>query len=73
MRDPRSDNDREEIHLPKPSLLPLVTAVGITIALVGLPFSFWFVAVGLAIVLVAAVRWIASVREEVETLPTERR
>jgi hypothetical protein len=64
---------REEIHLPGPSLIPLATAIGMTIALVGLPFSLWFSAVGGAIVLVSIVRWILVVREEVESLPTERR
>jgi hypothetical protein len=73
MPDPRTDSDREHIHLPGPTVLPLATAVGITIALVGLPFSFWFVAAGLVIVLICAVRWIATVREEIESLPTERR
>jgi hypothetical protein len=73
MPDHRSDGDREYIHLPGPTILPLVTAVGITIALLGLPFSFWFVAVGVAIVLVCAVRWIVTVREEIDSLPTERR
>jgi hypothetical protein len=63
----------EQIHLPGPSLLPLVTAIGLTIALVGLPFSFWFVGVGVAIVLLAGLRWIRTVREEVESLPVERR
>jgi hypothetical protein len=73
MPDPRSDSDREHIHLPRPSMLPLATALGITIALVGLPFSLWFTAVGLVIVLFCAVRWIATVREEVESLPSGRR
>ena len=73
MPDRRSDSDREDIHLPHPSVLPLATALGITIALVALPFSLWFTAVGLVIVLFCAVRWIATVREEVESLPSGRR
>ena len=73
MPDPRSDNQREDIYLPRPSVLPLATAVGITIALLGLPYSLWFTAVGLVIVLFCAVRWISSVREDVESLPSGRR
>ena len=38
----KNDNGvaREEIHLPAPSLIPFATAVGITIALVGLIISW---------------------------------
>lgn len=63
---------REEIHLPGPSLLPLVTAVGIALALLGLIWSWWIVAVGGVIVLFSVVRWIRSVREDMASLPTER-
>jgi hypothetical protein len=61
---------REEIHLPGPSLLPLVTAVSLTIAVVGLVLSWWFVAFGGVVFLVSVVRWIATVREEIESLPS---
>ena len=64
---------REEIRLPGPSLLPLASAVGITIALVGLIWSWWIVAAGGAIFLISAVRWIRTVREEIASLPSERR
>ena len=67
------DRRREQIHLPEPSLLPLITAVGITIAIVGLIFSWWFVGVGGAIFILAAIRWVLTVREEIQSLPSERR
>ena len=59
----------EQIHLPGPSLLPLATAIGITLTLVGLIFSWPFVAVGIAITLFAIWRWIKTAREEYEELP----
>jgi Cytochrome c oxidase subunit IV len=59
----------EEIHLPGPSLLPLVTAVGVTIALLGLILSWWFVGAGAAITLFAIWRWIRDVRADIESLP----
>ena len=59
----------EQIHLPGPSLLPLATAIGITLTLVGLIFSWPFVAVGIAITLFAIWRWIKAAREEYEELP----
>lgn len=66
------NSGREEIHLPGPSILPLVTAVGITLALLGLIWSWYIVAVGGVIFLFSAVRWIRSTREDMASLPTER-
>jgi len=59
----------EQIHLPGPSLLPLATAIGIMLTLVGLIFSWPFIAVGAAITLFAIWRWIKTAREEYEELP----
>jgi hypothetical protein len=63
----------EQIRLPGRSLIPLVTGAGVTVMLVGLILSWWIVAVGAAIVIGSALRWIARVREEIESLPRERR
>ena len=66
------DGAGEQIHLPGASLLPLATAIGITLALVGLIMTWWITAAGLAITVIAIARWIAVVRQEIESLPTER-
>ena len=73
-------NGREQIHLVGPSLLPLATAVGITVALMGLILvnpgklaSWAFVAVGGLIVIVSGIRWVRTVRDEIGSLPSERR
>jgi hypothetical protein len=50
----------EEIHLPDNSLVPLLTAVGIAVALVGVTLA-----------LVCIVRWIRDTRREVSELPLE--
>jgi hypothetical protein len=63
---------REEIHLPGRSILPLITAVAITVALLGLIWSWWITAAGGVILLFSAVRWIRTVREDMANLPTER-
>jgi hypothetical protein len=63
----------EEIHLPAPSLLPLFTAAGITVALLGLILSWWFVVAGGVVTLIALARWIRAAREDIESLPSERR
>jgi len=61
----------EEIHLPGPSLVPMFTALGITVALVGLILSWWIVGAGGAIALIAIGFWIRDVRADIERLPAE--
>jgi hypothetical protein len=72
-RDFHRNGGREQIHLPGPSVLPLVTAAAITVMLVGLVLSWWFVIAGGIVLVIAVARWIGMVREEVASLPTERR
>ena len=59
----------EAIHLPGPSYLPIVTAVGIAIAVVGVVQSWIIVALGLLITLVAVVRWVRETRQDMAELP----
>jgi len=61
----------EEIHLPEPSYLPAVMALGATIALVGIIMSVVVVAIGLILVVVSLVRWIRQTRAEMAELPLE--
>jgi hypothetical protein len=67
--DPGLTPPAEAIHLPEPSYLPAVLALGIMIALVGV-ITWWPVlAIGLIITVVVLVRWIRSAREEMSELP----
>ena len=61
----------ELIHLPGPSYLPVVTALGIMLAVTGVVISIWLVAIGAAITLYALVRWIRETRQEMSELPLE--
>jgi len=61
----------EVIHLPGPSYLPVLTAFGISIALVGIVIAWYLVVIGGLIALVAIVRWIKETREEISELPLE--
>jgi len=61
----------EEIHLPGPSILPLVVAIGITLIVVGSTLSWGISIVGGIIFVVAVVRWIRDTRRDVATLPEE--
>jgi Cytochrome c oxidase subunit IV len=61
----------EAVHLPGPSYLPVVTAFGISIAVVGVVIWWVLVVIGGLIALVAIIRWIRETREEVSELPLE--
>jgi hypothetical protein len=69
--DPEIPPVGEEIHLPGPSLLPLLTAVGITMALVGIT-TIWEVSViGAILTIVCVLRWIGDTRREIDELPLD--
>ncbi len=61
----------EEIHLPGPSVLPAVTALGITLALVGITTYIELVVIGGLITLFATIRWIKDTRHEIDELPLD--
>ena len=61
----------EEIHLPDPSYLPAVMALGITLMIVGLVLGWIVIAIGAIFFLVTLVKWIRQTREEMAELPLE--
>lgn len=61
----------EEIHLPGPSLIPLMSAVGITLIVVGTTLSLVISAIGLIIFLVTTVMWIRDTRRDIAELPED--
>ncbi len=61
----------EPIHLPGPSYLPIIVAAGTTLALVGVVINWALFGIGLAITVVAIVRWVGQTREEIAELPLE--
>jgi len=69
--DPEVPPVGEEIHLPGPTILPLLTAVGITLALVGVTTFIEFTVVGVLLTVGCAVRWIKDTRREVNELPLD--
>jgi hypothetical protein len=61
----------EEIHLPGPSIQPLLLTVGITMALLGVTLSLFLVAFGLILSVWVTIRWIADARRDIDELPLE--
>ena len=61
----------EEIHMPEPSLIPLVNAAALAIAIVSITLTWYIVALGGIVFLITTVIWIADVRRDIEALPLE--
>lgn len=69
--DPQTPPVGEDIHLPGPSILPILTALGITLALIGAT-TFWYLSIFGGVLLIAClVRWIKDTRHEVDELPLD--
>jgi Flp pilus assembly protein TadB len=72
---PRREEDvpeaGEAVHLPEPSYLPVVVALGVTIVVVGVVLNVAIVVLGALIAIVAIVRWVRAVRQEMADLPLE--
>jgi hypothetical protein len=61
----------EEIHLPGPSLLPILNAAGITLALIGITLGWVLCVVGGILFVVTTWKWIASTRRDIAQLPPD--
>ncbi|HEV3320712.1 MAG TPA: hypothetical protein VG147_00800 [Solirubrobacteraceae bacterium] len=71
--DPEIPPVGEEVHLPGPSLLPLLTAVGITLALVGITTMIELTVIGVILTVWCVARWIKDTRREIDELPLDHR
>ena len=61
----------EEIHLPGPSIQPILLAAAITVALVGVTTSIILVIAGGVVSIAVIYRWIRDTKRDVDELPLE--
>ena len=61
----------EQIHMPAPSILPILNAIGLATAIVGITISIFMVIAGLLLFLGTAVVWIRDARREFQDLPLD--
>ena len=59
----------EQIRLPRPTALPLITAVGATLVVVGTTLSWVLSGVGAVLLGWSVTRWIGETRSSVAELP----
>jgi hypothetical protein len=69
--DPEIPPAGEEIHLPGPTILPLLTAAGITLAVIGITISKIILIGGVILTIVCVLRWIKDTRREIDELPLD--
>ena len=59
----------EEVHLPGPTVLPVVCAVAITLIVLGTTLGWYLSVVGAVILIPTVFRWIGDTRRDVASLP----
>jgi hypothetical protein len=69
--DPEVPPVGEEIHLPGPTVLPVLTAVGLTLLLIGLTTFVELTVIGALLTIGCIVRWLKDTRAEVDELPLD--
>jgi hypothetical protein len=61
----------EPIHLPGPSIKPFVTAIAITLAVIGTTINIIISIVGLIVLVVVVWKWVGDTRRDIAELPEE--
>ena len=61
----------EEVHMPAPSVLPLINAAALAVAIVSITISWWIVGAALIVFIATSIRWIRDVRRDIAELPLE--
>ena len=61
----------ERVHLPGPSYLPAVLALGASVAIIGVVISPVLLVIGGVVFLIALLRWVREARAEMAELPLD--
>jgi hypothetical protein len=69
--DPEVPPVGEEIHLPGPTILPVLTALGVTLVLVGITTFIVLTIIGGVLTIGCVAAWIKDTREEIDELPLD--
>jgi len=61
----------EEIHLPEPSVVPVLTAIGIMLTLIGFTTFIELTIAGVLLTMGCVIAWIRRTRVDVDELPLD--
>jgi hypothetical protein len=59
----------EEVHLPGPSVIPLVSAISITLIVIGTTITWVLSIIGGIVFILTTIMWIRDTRRDVSALP----
>jgi hypothetical protein len=71
VREAEAEPAGEAVHLPGPSYLPVLTAFGISIGVVGVVVMWPLIVIGALIAVSSIVRWIRETRDDISELPLQ--
>ena len=61
----------EQVHMPEPSIVPVLNAAGLAMAIVGITISPVLIVFGGVLFLVTAVKWARHTRRDIDELPLD--
>jgi len=61
----------EEVHMPAASVIPLINAAALAIAILAITISWWIVGAAMIVFVGTTIRWIADVRRDIAELPLD--
>lgn len=61
----------EEIHLPGPTLIPFLSAIAITLIVIGTTMGWIFSIIGAVMLIGLIIRWVQDTRRDIGQLPEE--
>jgi len=61
----------EQLHLPGPSIKPFITAIALTLVVIGTTINILLSIVGLIALVIVVALWIGDTRREIAELPEE--
>ena len=57
--------------MPAPSVIPLINAASLALAIVAITLSWWIVGAAMIVFLGTTIRWVRDVRRDIAELPLE--
>jgi hypothetical protein len=61
----------EEIHMPASSIIPLINAAALSLAIVSITLSWWLVGFAVIVFLWTTIQWIIDTRREIASYPLD--
>jgi type IV secretory pathway TrbD component len=61
----------EHIHMPAPSILPLINAASLALVIIFVTLSYWVAGAALIVWIVSTVVWVRAAARETAELPLE--